>query len=124
MDLTDLIVAAAVVAAFFLLKSAFFVSADVAREQLRKGALVVDVRSPEEFRRAHLPQAVNIPLGDLAEGVSSQVKDKGRPILVHCLSGGRSALAKRQLKKLGYTSVYNLGSYSRSRQIVGAGSQP
>jgi phage shock protein E len=118
MDWTFLAVAAAVVVAFFLLKRASFVSADVAHEHLRKGALVVDVRTPEEFRREHLPQAVNIPLGDLAEGVSRQVKDKSQPILVHCLSGGRSALAKRQLKKMGYTNVFNLGSYSRASQIV------
>jgi len=118
MDWTFLAVAAVVAVAFFLMKRASFVSAEVAREQLAKGALVLDVRTPEEFRREHLPQALNIPLGDLEEGVSRQVKDKGQPLLVHCLSGGRSALAKRQLKKLGYTNVFNLGSYSRSRQIV------
>jgi phage shock protein E len=118
MDWTFIAVAAAVVVAFLLLKRASFVSVEVAREQLRSGAMVIDVRTPEEFRREHLPQAVNLPLGDLVEGVSRQVKDKSQPLLLHCLSGGRSGLAKRQLKKLGYTNVFNLGSYSRAWQIV------
>ena len=59
MDWTFLAVVVAVVAAFFLMKRASFVSADVAREQLRKGALVIDVRTPGEFRREHLSKAVN-----------------------------------------------------------------
>jgi phage shock protein E len=118
MDWTFIAIAAAVVAAFFLFKRASFVSADVAREHLRNGALVIDVRSPEEFRREHLPQAINIPLGDLGDGVPQRVKDKEQVLLLHCLSGGRSGLAKRQLKKMGYTHVFNLGSYSRALQIV------
>jgi phage shock protein E len=125
MDWTFLAVAAAaVVVVFFLLKRASFVSADAAREQLQKGALVIDVRTPAEFRREHLPNAINLPLGDVEEGVTRQVKDKSQPLLVHCLSGGRSALAKRQLKKLGYTNVFNLGSYSRASQIVSGARNP
>jgi phage shock protein E len=118
MDWTFIAVAAAVVVAFFLLKRASFVSADLAREHLRKGALVIDVRSPEEFRREHLPQAINIPLGNLGDGLPQRVKDKNQVLLLHCLSGGRSGLAQRQLKKMGYTNVFNLGSYSRASQIV------
>jgi len=38
--------------------------------------------------------------------------------LVHCLSGGRSAVAKMQLRRLGYRNVYNLGSLGRAKQIV------
>ena len=55
---------------------------------------------------------------DLGDGVPQRVKDKNQVLLLHCLSGGRSGLAKRQLKKMGYTHVFNLGSYSRASQIV------
>jgi len=49
-----------------------------------------------------------------------QIADKQQPILLHCLSGGRSAIALRQLKTMGYQQVFNLGSLSRAQQIVQA----
>ena len=118
MDWTLIAGAVAVVAAFIVLKRVSFVAVEAAREYLRNGALVIDVRSPEEFRREHLPQAINVPLGDLKEGVSRQVKDKSRPLLLHCLSGGRSGIGKGVLKRMGYQHVFNLGSYSRAAQLV------
>jgi rhodanese-related sulfurtransferase len=45
------------------------------------------------------------------------VKDQNQVLLVHCLSGGRSGLAKQQLKGMGYPNVFNLGSLSRTRMI-------
>ena len=108
-----------VIAAVFLLKRMSFVSADAARKHLAAGALVIDVRSPEEFRVGHVPNAINIPLGELRESLPRRVKDKSQVLLLHCLSGGRSGIAKHQLKGLGYPNVFNLGSYGRAKQIVG-----
>jgi len=108
-----------VIAAVFLLKRMSFVSADAARKHLAAGALVIDVRSPEEFRGGHVPNAINIPLGELRESLPRRVKDKSQVLLLHCLSGGRSGIAKHQLKGLGYPNVFNLGSYGRAKQIVG-----
>jgi len=105
-------------AALFLLKRMSFVSAEVARQYLRQGALVIDVRSPEEFRSGHVTNAVNIPLGELGESLPRRVKDKNQVLLLHCLSGGRSGIAKHQLKGLGYPNVFNLGSFGRAKQIV------
>ena len=118
MDWTIALLAVAVIAAFFLLKRMSFVSAETARQHLANGALVIDVRSPGEFQSGHVPNAMNIPLGELRERLPQQVKDKNQPLLVHCLSGGRSTIAQRQLKGLGYANVFNLGSLARARQIV------
>lgn len=118
MEWTVAVVAAGVIVAFFLWKRMSFVAKDAAREHLAKGALVIDVRSPEEFRSGHVPGAINIPLGELRESLPRQVKDQQQVLLVHCLSGGRSAIAKLQLKSLGYANVFNLGSLARARQIV------
>lgn len=107
-----------VVLAFFGLKRMSFVSADAARKYLREGAVVIDVRSPEEFRSRHLPGALNIPLGELGEGLPRLVKDKNQVLLLHCLSGGRSGVARVQAKKLGYAKVFNLGGYGRAEAIV------
>jgi len=119
MNWTVAIVAGAVLAAFFVLKRLSPVSAEVARKHLAEGALVIDVRSPEEFRNGHVPNAVNVPLNGLRENLPCRVKDKNQVLLLHCLSGGRSAVAKQQLKRLGYTNVFNLGSLARARKIVG-----
>ena len=113
-------VAAGVIVSFLVWQRMSFVAKGAAREYLAKGALVVDVRSPEEFRGGHVPGAVNIPLGELRESLPRQVKDKQQVLLVHCLGGGRSAIAKRQLRGMGYARVYNLGSLARARQIVNA----
>jgi thioredoxin len=69
---------------------------------------IVDVRTPEEYAEKHLKDAVNINFnGD--DFVDMVVKlDKTKPVLVYCLSGGRSAKAAALISKKGYPQVYNL----------------
>ena len=108
------------VAAIFLgLKKLGTVSPDVAREYLRQGAKVIDVRGPEEYRARHLPNAINIPLGELESRIGRHAPNKEDVLLLHCLSGGRSGLGSRVLKRMGYTKVFNLGSFGRAEKIVG-----
>ncbi|MCW5555447.1 MAG: rhodanese-like domain-containing protein [Verrucomicrobiae bacterium] len=121
MNWTYLILAVVIVLAFLALRRAAFVSAEAARQHLQAGAPVIDVRSPEEFNSGHVVNAVNIPLGRLDEGVLKLAPNKHQVLLVHCLSGGRSAMAKQQLKQLGYSNVYNLGSLARAKAIVAGG---
>ncbi|HLP77755.1 MAG TPA: rhodanese-like domain-containing protein [Candidatus Paceibacterota bacterium] len=118
MDWTIAIVAAVAVIIFLLIKRMSFVSEETARQHLANGALVIDVRSPEEFRGGNVRGAINIPLGDLVAGVPRRVKEKNQVLLVHCLSGGRSGVAQQQLKGMGYTNVFNLGSFTRAKDIV------
>jgi len=120
MDWTIITIAIAVLAGFYLLKRMSFVSVETARQHLANGALVIDVRSVEEFRSGHVPDAINIPLGELRESLPRRVKDKNRLLLLHCLSGGRSAMARQQLKSMGYANAFNLGSLARARKIVAA----
>jgi phage shock protein E len=108
------------VVAFLLLKRLSLVSSVTAREWLNKGALVVDVRSEGEFQERHLPRAINIPLGQLGDEIGRRAPDKEQAILLHCLSGTRSGMAKARLKKMGYRNVFNLGSYSRAAGILGS----
>lgn len=118
MNFTAWLIIAAVLTALFVLKRASFLSADKARRFLREGALVVDVRNPGEFDSGHLPEAINVPLGNLSAEAPHRFPDKSRVLLLHCLSGTRSGIAKGQLRRLGYSSVFNLGSYGRAEQIV------
>jgi phage shock protein E len=86
----------------------------------RNGTLVIDVPSAGEFSSVHLPEAVNIPMEQLATVLPKQVTDKNQVLLLHCLSGTRGAMGKSKLKSLGSTIVYNLGSFARARKIIGS----
>jgi len=107
--------------ALFGLKRVSYISAAAARNYLQKGALVVDVRNAVEFRGGHLPGAVNIPLDALKVSLPERIKDKNQVLLLHCLSGTRSAFGRRILKGIGYQNVFNLGSYGRAAKILGHG---
>ena len=70
-------------------------------------ALVLDVREDKEFAAGHIPKAKHIPLGQLANRIKELDKFKGKPVLVTCRSGQRSARACGMLKKAGFETVYN-----------------
>lgn len=72
----------------------------------RTDLLLVDVRSPDEFRSGSLPGARLIPFWDFAKGRYDLPKDK--PILLICAVGGRSLACGQMLAAQGYPEVYNL----------------
>lgn len=74
----------------------------------RENALVLDVREEGEFEAGHIPDAKNIPLAKLTERASELRKYQQKPLLVNCQGGVRSANACGQLKKAGFTRIYNL----------------
>jgi len=102
----------------YLLSLTDQVPVDAAARHLRKGALLIDVRTPSEFAASHLPNAINIPVTGIPELVPARLRDHDRVLLVHGLTGLRSALAKKMLNKLGYPNAFNLGSYGRAAQIT------
>ncbi len=118
MNWTTLLIVLAVLAAFFIFRRMSLVSPEAAKQYLRSGALVIDVRGQDEYASGHLPGTVNIPLGELSARISTVCPDKNRVILLHCLSGGRSGMALGTLKSLGYTNAFNLGSYTRAEGII------
>lgn len=79
---------------------------------LPDNALIIDVRSPAEFASGHIQGAVNIPLDRFAATVLSAVPDKQQPVILCCLSGGRSGSALQMMKQHGYTQVHNGGGVS------------
>lgn len=71
-------------------------------------AQVVDVRTPEEFKKNHIKGALNININ--ADAFEAQVAalDKSKPVMVYCLSGGRSAKAVAYMRRQGFSTVYEL----------------
>ena len=114
------LILAAVVAAVILWKRLALLTPARARAYLRQGAVVIDVRSEAEFQERHLPAAVNIPLGRLRDEIDRHAPNKDQPILLHCLSGGRSGIGQGLLKSMGYREAHNLGSYGRAEKILAA----
>jgi rhodanese-related sulfurtransferase len=82
------------------------------------GCPIVDVREPEEFAEGHIPGAVNIPRGLLEFEVDGHpavryetaeaLSHRERPVILYCLSGGRSALAAEALLRLGFANPMSL----------------
>jgi rhodanese-related sulfurtransferase len=70
------------------------------------GALVLDVREPDEWVAGHIPGAALIPLGELAARVAEVPRD--RDVVVVCRSGNRSAQGRDILLGAGYTSVTSM----------------
>ena len=85
---------------------------------LPQNPVVIDVRTAAEYQAGHLPDAINLPLPELARGIGRHVPDKSRPVLLHCASGARSAAGRKLLARQGYASVHNLGSFSRARSLL------
>lgn len=77
-----------------------------------QGALLVDVRTPEEFGSGHVDGALNVPVGELEAKLATFPAKKNQNVLVYCRSGRRSAKAAMILTKAGFTKVYGLGGMS------------
>lgn len=80
----------------------------------RQGALVLDVRTAEEFRQGHLQESLNLPLGSLSSRMGELPKN--RAIITVCASGMRSGMARRQLLKAGFQEVHNGGPWQNLQE--------
>lgn len=78
---------------------------------VKKGAIVLDVRSKGEFAGGHVKNSINIPVDQLLKNLS-RLKDKNKTIITCCASGMRSGSAKTLLLKNGYTDIHNGGGWA------------
>ena len=74
----------------------------------REGALLLDVRTPQEYREGHIPGSKNVPLQTI-DKISSVADNKNIPLFVYCYSGGRSRQATAMLQHMGYITVQDIG---------------
>ncbi len=73
-----------------------------------ENAVLLDVRTPQEYREGHIPESINIPLQTI-DKVSSITENKDTALFVYCYSGARSRQATAMLQNMGYTNVQNIG---------------
>ena len=86
----------------------------VKRFRENKDAVLLDVRTKEEYASGHIEGSRNLPLDEI-DSVDSVIKDKNAPLYVHCLSGARSAHAAAYLKGKGYKNVHDIGGIGSYR---------
>lgn len=80
-------------------------------------AILLDVRTKEEYESGHIENSENIPLQQI-DKVLAKVTDKNTPLFVYCQSGARSSSATSALKQMGYQDVTNIGGISSYRGKV------
>ncbi len=73
--------------------------------------ILVDVRTPEEYRGGHIPESKNVPLQQI-DRIKSVAANKEAPLFVYCQSGARSRQAVSLLQRMGYVNVNNIGGMS------------
>jgi NADPH-dependent 2,4-dienoyl-CoA reductase/sulfur reductase-like enzyme/rhodanese-related sulfurtransferase len=78
--------------------------------RISEGAQLIDVRTPAEFERGHIPDATNIPVDVLREHLSEF--DRQRPIIAYCQVGQRGYLAARILSQAGFQAANLSGGYT------------
>ncbi|RZI44186.1 rhodanese-like domain-containing protein [Herbaspirillum sp. HC18] len=93
-----------------LASAADFKDIDVQQGQAlaKQGALLLDVREPDEYAAGHAPGSTLLPLGQIKDRANEIRTYRDKPVVVMCRSGKRSAQAAGILTQLGFTSVYNV----------------
>ena len=85
---------------------------DITIEELKnkvlQGAILIDVRSNQEYREGHIQGAINISDYEIKNKIEREIPKKNQLIVLYCQYGGRSKNAINTMRKLGYTNVYNL----------------
>jgi phage shock protein E len=94
-----------------LLKRIFGIGNEVDFKQLQQaGAVIIDVRTPDEFKSGHIKGSINVPLQNLSKEMT-KIKKLNKPVIVCCLSGSRSSIATKVLAQSGM-EVYNGGGWA------------
>ena len=107
------------------------VTTEQAQEMIATGALLLDVRDAPELQamgRAagshHIPRGMLEFRADPASPFHDPELQQDRPVVLHCASGGRAALAGKLLKDMGYSKVYNLGGFKDWKDAGGPVEEP
>ena len=95
---------------FDILKELFNTEKTDFAKLINEGAVIVDVRSKNEYSAGHIKGSVNIPVEILRDNLS-RLKDKNKTVITCCASGMRSASAKSILRSNGYSNVHNGGGW-------------
>ncbi|HMQ61172.1 MAG TPA: rhodanese-like domain-containing protein [Flavilitoribacter sp.] len=100
---------------FGILKNIFGNDAPI-KEALTNGAVILDVRTPAEFRGGHVKGSINIPVTEIGRNIE-KIKKYNKPVVACCASGMRSGTAAGMLKQAGI-EAYNGGPWTSVQQMM------
>jgi len=107
------------------------IDAAAAQALVDNGALMVDIRDAPELERVgrvvgshHVPRGMLEFRADPDSPFADEAFSFDRPVVLHCASGGRAALAGKMLKDMGFEKVYNLGGFKDWKDSGGAVEEP
>jgi len=83
--------------------------------EVDEGALLLDVRTPQEYKAGHLEGAMNIPHDQIKARIGELGTDKDRAIVLYCRSGRRTGIAAGVLREAGFTNVVDAKRYDRMK---------
>ena len=90
------------------------VDTETGHRMVDAGAVLLDVREPDEFDQGAVPGSVHVVRGQLESNIEARIADRSTPIVVMCAGGVRSAFAAKTLGELGYTDVVSMdGGFNR-----------
>ena len=75
---------------------------------MSKGAILIDVRSPQEYNEGHLDNSILLPEYEILKKIEDIIPNKNTKIILYCSSGTRSKKAQEKLEKMGYKNIYNV----------------
>jgi len=87
------------------------------KDALRKGAVIIDVRTPNEFDQGRVADSINIPIDRIPVN-ATRIKEMNRPVIFCCSSGSRSGQAVSIMKSTGLKEVYNGGSWLDVMKLI------
>jgi phage shock protein E len=87
------------------------------KDALRRGAVVIDVRTPHEYDQGHVKGSINIPVDRILAN-TERIKSMKRPVIFCCASGSRSGSALRIIKQTGIKEAYNGGSWEQVARLL------
>lgn len=74
----------------------------------KENLILLDVRNPAELLRGKIPDALNLPVDEIADKIQNLIPDKNQKIYVYCLSGTRSDKAASTMIAMGYSNVFSM----------------
>lgn len=88
-------------------------------EKVSENAIVIDVRTTQEFQSGHIKGAINIPYEVIGRKIKQVTEKKDQEVILYCRSGRRSGIALKTLTKLGYANAKNVGGYEAFKKQLG-----
>lgn len=84
------------------------ITIDEMKNKIKQGAIIIDVRSKQEYNEGHIQDAINIPDHEVNNNIENIVRDKNQLVVLYCQSGSRSQNAYIKMLRKGYKNVYCL----------------